>query len=136
MKKRKKIIAAILFTLLLSQVILFGLNSMLNIKGKIVNITLSSNQNSRETGIKKIWIGNFLIIEGKTIVSCQEPIDHIKIERDIIVIDSSYTGNISCWSYKDYSARYVIIYNNIFSALEAYIFNDTIDINVDSTIIL
>lgn len=135
-KRRKKTVVVILFILLLSQIILFGLNSAFNIKGKIISVTLSSNQNSREAAIKKNWIGNFLIIEGKTVVSCQEPINHMRIERDVIMIDSSYAVNISCWGYKDYSARYVIIYNNIFSALEAYIFNDTIDINVDYTMIL
>ena len=136
MERKKKIIIIVLFILLLSQIILFGLNSASNTKGKIISVALSSDQNSKEETIKKIWIGNFLIIEGKTAVTC-EPINPVmKIKGDIIMIDTSYTGHyIECWGHSSYSAKYVIMYNNIFSALEAYIFSDAINIDFNDVAI-
>ena len=107
------------------------LSSVFDLKGKVVSVSQISDLSL----LRKIWIGNILIIEGRTIVSCNEPLDQIKIEGNNIIIDSSSIGNIDCWGYKDYSARYIIVYNNIFSALEAYIFNDAININFDYSMI-
>ena len=130
--KIKKVAVVIFVILLLSQIVLFGLNSVFNIKGKLLSVKHISDLSS----LKKIWIGNILIIEGRTVVSCHEPLDQIKIGTNNIVIDSSITEQVDCWGYKDYSARNIIVYNNIFSALEAYIFNDAISIDFGNVVIL
>ena len=78
-----------------------------------------------EPEIKKTWRGNRLDIEAKTnIYICGQP-TYVRFKENKIEIHELYCGGIlRCWGYSTGVYSYKLYYNNIFSSLKAYFFDN------------
>ncbi len=90
---------------------------------KISNIPRKSDTYQQNPKIEKNWRGNYLDVTTATnIYICGQP-TYARFKKDRIEIHEFYRY-IRCWGYASPTLKYTINYNNIFSSLKAYLFDN------------